>query len=273
VIILAPSEQSSGVTRFSPRDTRTLWALVIGTVVLAVHAFLSSGCHRAVDPPAIGDEPTLAIEGPHGIVCGAVAFAPNLAVTASHCVPSRIVRYATLERRGVKSRTGIGFVVRRDAASDLAAFTAAGLVPAALSRAIPDPERTTRMVAHVPAPWSTVRVHPREFDESFLHTERLEAGASGSGLWNDYGELVGVAIGNDSESGYFASISRISRMLRGTIEVAVEASDDGAPAPPDVRPAVWGDEHLGLNELITAAKGHRRRIGSELHDRAPRASQ
>jgi hypothetical protein len=271
VIILALPEQSSGVTRFSPRDARTLWALVIGSVLVAVHAFLSSGCHRAVDTPAIGDEPTLAIEGPHGIVCGAVAFAPNLAVTASHCVPGRIVRYTTLERRGVKSRTGTGFVVRRDAASDLAAFTATGLVPAAISRSIPDPERTTRMVAHVPTPWSTVRVRPRELDEGFLHTERLEAGASGSGLWNDSGELVGVAIGNDSVSGYFASIPRISRMLRGTIEVAVEASADGAPTPPDAHPAVWGDERLGLAELVTATKSHRRRLGHELDDRAPAA--
>jgi hypothetical protein len=272
VIIHAAFEQSLGVTRFSPRDARPLWALVIGTVVLAVHAFLSSGCRRAVEGPAIGDEPTLAIEGPHGIVCAAVAFAPNLAVTASHCVPGRIVRYTTLERGGVKSRTGTGFVVRRDAASDLAAFTATGLVPAELSRALPDPQRTTRMVAHVPMPWSTVRVHPHELDEGFVHTERLEAGASGSGLWTDAGELVGVAIGNDSESGYFASIPRISRMLRGTIEVAVEASDDGA-RPPDARPAVWGDERLGLGELFAATKDHRQRIGSQLRERAPHASK
>jgi hypothetical protein len=272
VIILAPSEQSTDVTPLSPRHERSLWALVIGTLLLAVHAFLSSGCHKAVQGPAIGDEPTLAIEGPHGIVCGAVAFAPNLAVTASHCVPGRIVRYTTLERRGVKSRTGTGFVVRRDAASDLAAFTGVGLVPAELSRSVPDPERSTRMVAHVPLPWSTVRVHPRELEEGFLHTERLEAGASGSGLWSDAGELVGVAIGNDSRSGYFASIPRISRMLRGTIEVAVAASDDGAPPPPDAHPAVWGDQHLGLDELFAGTKSQRRRIADELDARASQAS-
>lgn len=252
------------MNRFTSRDARALWALALGTVLVAVHAFLSSGCQKAVAKPAIGDAPTLAIEGPRGIQCGAVAFAPNLAVTASHCVPGRLVRYTTRARDGVESRSGVGFVVRRDAASDLAAFTGTGLVPALLSRAVPDPERTTRMVAHVPTPWSTVRVHPRQLDEGFLHTERLEPGASGSGLWNDDGELVGVAIGNDSASGYFASIPRISRMLRGTIEVAVEASDDGTPRPPDANPAVWGDEHLALGDLFESAKQHRRRIGAEL---------
>jgi hypothetical protein len=129
---------------------------------------------------------------------------------------------------------------------------------------MPDPERTTRMVAHVPAPWTTVRVRPGELEEGFLHTDRLEAGASGSGLWNDDGELVGVAIGNDSVSGYFASIPRISRMLRGTIEVAVEASDDGSPRRPDANPAVWGDEHLALGDLFTASKQHRARIDGRL---------
>jgi hypothetical protein len=252
------------VNRFSPRDARALWALAIGTVLVAVHALFSSGCRTATEPPTIGDQPTLAIEGPHGIICAAVAFAPNLAVTASHCVPGRIVRYTTIARRGGKSRSGVGFVVRRDAGSDLAAFTATGLVPAELSRAMPDPQRTTRMVAHVPEPWTTVRVHPRELEEGFLHTERLEPGASGSGLWNDYGELVGVAIGNDSASGYFASIPRISRMLRGTIEVAVEASDDGSPPPPDTNPAVWRDEHLSLGELFAASKQHRARIDGRL---------
>jgi hypothetical protein len=112
-------------------------------------------------------------------------------------------------------------------------------------------------------------VRPRELDEGFIHTDRLEAGASGSGLWNDYGELVGVAIGNDSVSGYFASIPRISRMLRGTIEIAVEASDDGAPRLPDVHPAVWGDEHLALTDLFASAKEHRRRIDGRLEKKAP----
>jgi hypothetical protein len=237
---------------------------VLATVLLAVHAFFSSGCARAPAPPAIGDRPTLALEGPRGIVCAAVAFAPDLAVTASHCVPGRIVRYTTAARNGVPSRTAVGFVVRRDAASDLAAFTATGLVPAELSHVVPDPERTTRMVAHVPAPWTTVRVHPHELDEGFLHTERLEPGASGSGLWTDDGELVGVAIGNDSRSGYFASIPRISRMLRGTIEVAVQPSDDGSPRPPDARPAVWHDEHLALDGLFAASREHRARIEGHL---------
>jgi hypothetical protein len=269
VIILAPSEQSSGVTRLSPPGARAPRAFVVGAFVLAAPA-LSSGCRQAVDAPTIGDQPTLAIEGPHGILCAAVAFAPDLAVTASHCVPGRIVRYTALEQRGAKTRSGVGFVVRRDAASDLAAFTATGLVPAPISRVMPSTERPTRMVAHVPTPWSTVRVRPRELDEGFLHTERLALGASGSGLWNDDGELLGVAIGNDATSGYFASIPRISRMLRGTIEVAVQASDDGAPRPPDTHPAVWGDERLGLGDLLATARDHRLRITNELHDRAPK---
>jgi hypothetical protein len=271
VIIPPAGEQSSSVTRFSLRDARALGALVIASVLLAVHAFLSSGCRAAAEPPTIGDVPTLAIEGRRGIVCAAVAFAPNLAVTASHCVPGRIVRYATIGRHGMKARHGVGFVVRRDAGSDLAAFTATGLVPAELSRAMPEPERTTRMVAHVPEPWTTVRLRPRELEEGFLHTERLEAGASGSGLWNDHGELVGVAIGNDSASGYFASIPRISRMLRGTIEVAVEPSDDGSPPPPDANPAVWGDEHLALDDLFASSEGHRARIDGRLRAQVRRA--
>jgi hypothetical protein len=268
VIIRTACRQWLGVKPFKPRDTRALWALAVGTVLLALHAFLSTGCRQNVEVPSIGDRPTIAIEGPHGIMCAAVAFAPNLAVTASHCVPGRIVRYSTLDRRGSKASSGVGFVVRRDAASDLAAFTATGLVPARISRAVPDPERTTRMVAHVPSPWSTVRVHPHDLDEGFVHTERLEAGASGSGLWTDSGELVGVAIGNDSVSGYFASIPRISRMLRGTIEVAVESSDDAAVRHPDTKPAVWGDEHLVLSDLFTSAKAHRERIEGRLQNRA-----
>jgi hypothetical protein len=271
VIIRAPHAHSFGVTRSSPHVARTPWALVLGTVALAAPALLSSGCHRTAGAPTIGEQPTLAIEGPNGILCAAVAFAPDLAVTASHCVPGRIVRYAALERGGARTRRGVGFVVRRDAASDLVAFTATGLVSAQISRVMPSSERTTRMVAHVPTPWSTVRVRPRELDEGFLHTERLALGASGSGLWNDDGELLGVAIGNDATSGYFASIPRISRMLRGTIEVAVRVSDDAAPRPPDAHPAVWGDERLGLRELLATARDHRRRITTELHDRAPKA--
>jgi hypothetical protein len=272
VIIRAVWPQWPRVNPFKPRDARALWALAVGTVLLALHALLSTGCRSAADVPTIGDRPTIAIEGPHGIVCAAVAFAPNLAVTASHCVPGRIVRYTTVERHGAKARSGVGFVVRRDAASDLAAFTATGLVPAQISRAMPDPERATRMVAHVPTPWSTVRVHPHDVEEDFVHTERLEPGASGSGLWTDSGELVGVAIGNDSVSGYFASIPRISRMLRGTIEVTVELNDD-APPRTDSDPAVWGDDQLALTDLFTNAKEHRERIEGRLQNRAAAASK
>ncbi len=240
------------------RGGRSCGLGVLGTLALAV------ACHASPsESPAIGDESTLAIEGPRGIVCGAVALSPDLAVTASHCVPGRIVHYATVDRGRVRARSDTGHVLRRDAGSDLAAFSATGLVPAELSRAPLDPERTTRMVAHVPVPWSGVIVHPQTVDEGFVHTERLAPGASGSGLFNDAGELVGVAIGNDVRSGYFASVPRISRLVRGSVNSEAGAPPLGA-APPDARPAVWHDKNLELEVLLDESRDRRRRIEARL---------
>jgi hypothetical protein len=236
----------------------------LGWFVLPCAVALFSGCRAQIQAPAIGDASTLALHGPQGILCAAVAIAPNLAVTADHCVPSRIVRYTTAELSGRPARSGVGFVVRRDAASDLAAFTATGLVPAEMSRVAPDLSRSTRLVAHVPAPWSATTIRPISFDESFVHTERIDVGASGSGLWNDAGELVGVAIGNDRSSGYFATIPRISRMLRGTIEVSL--APPVTPERTDAAPAVWHDPHLALDGLFTIAKTHRQRLDAEMQN-------
>ena len=61
-------------------------------------------------------------------------------------------------------------------------------------------------------------------------------------------------------------------MLRGTIEVAVEASDDDSPPPPDAHPAVWGDEHLALEGLLTESQQHRARIDGRLQKQGTRAS-
>jgi hypothetical protein len=33
---------------------------------------------------------------------------------------------------------------------------------------------------------------------------------------------------------------------------------------------VWGDERLGLGDLLATARDHRLRITNELHDRAPK---
>jgi len=223
---------------------------------------LVAGCRAAVERPRAGDEPTLALHGPAGILCGAVAIAPDLAVTAGHCAPGRIVRYTTIEKTGKPSRSGTGIVVRRDAASDLAAFTASGLVPAELSRAAPDPGRVTRIVAHTPQPWTTRAIRTLSFDEGFLHTERLAVGTSGCGLWNDAGELIGVAIGNDRSAGYFASIPRISRMLRGTIEVSVAPTEKEEATDRD--PAIWHDQRLRIEGLLAGAKAHQQRLDAEI---------
>jgi hypothetical protein len=237
-------------------------ALPAPWVVAVSVALALAGCQTSAGTPRPGDAPTLALDGPGGIYCGAVAVAENLAVTAGHCAPGRIVRYVTVVRGGRPSRNGVGFVVRRDVASDLAAFTASGLVAAELSRTEPDPGRATRLVAHAPAPWTAQSIRAHSFDDGFLYTERLMPGASGCGLWSDRGELVGVAIGNDRTSGYFASIPRVSHMLRGTIEVAVSPPETPERSDPD--PSVWHDRGLSLDELLTAAKDHRQRIDSSL---------
>ncbi|HEY3499986.1 MAG TPA: trypsin-like peptidase domain-containing protein, partial [Polyangiaceae bacterium] len=169
---------------------------------LCLIALAAGACHAEV-APALGDRPTLALLGESGITCGAVAVAPSLAVTANHCARTDIVEYVAPTRQG-EQRRGLGVIVWREAASDLAAFAAEGLVPAELAEGPLDAEHVTTLVTHIPEPWSVVKVRLGEFEHGFLRTDRLRAGMSGSGLWDDGGRLVGVAVGNDEKRGYFA---------------------------------------------------------------------
>jgi hypothetical protein len=113
-----------------------------------------------------------------------------------------------------KSRVGRGFVVVRDPTNDLAVFATSRLVPAELREEPPELHDVASMVAHVPKPWGVVAIHPKDVEDGFLRTERLRVGASGSGLWDSDWRLVGVAIGNDNQAGYFATASLIRALVR-----------------------------------------------------------
>jgi hypothetical protein len=216
------------------------------------------GCHEApAAAPAMGDEPTLAILGPDGVTCAAVALTPTLAVTANHCVPERDVSFVTASRTGTADRTTFGVVVAREAASDLAVFAGSGLVPATLADGTVDYEHATTIVTHVPAPWTVAKLHPTDAREGFLQTERLEVGMSGSGLWDDGGHLVGIAVGNDASAGYFAGATRIRKLMR---DAPVSASLP--PAPPSA--ALWGDPAFSVDRLIASARQQRVRIENKL---------
>jgi hypothetical protein len=217
------------------------------------------GCHAEV-APRVGDKPTLAVLGDAGIACGAVAVAPRLAVTANHCARTDLVEYLTPTRRAGEWRRSLGLVVWRDAASDLAAFAAEGLLPAELAEGLLEPDHVTTLVTHVPEPWSVVTVRLSEVEHGFLRTGRLRVGMSGSGLWDDRGRLVGVAVGNDAKRGYFAGTERITALLRGSPggtnlrAKAVELRD----------PSLWEDESLTFEEMLGAARKHHDRIDVEL---------
>jgi hypothetical protein len=227
---------------------------------LLVLFVLGCGGCRAEPPPRVGERPTLAVLGEPGIVCGAVAVTPYLAVTANHCVKSDRVFYLAPTRKGGARRNGVGVVVWREAASDLAAFAAEGLVPAELAEGPLGADRVTTLVAHVPEPWSVLRVGLSEVEHGFLRTGRLRAGMSGSGLWDDRGRLVGVAVGNDETRGYFAGTERISALLRGAPggarlrAKAVELRD----------PALWEDESLTFEQMLDATKKRHDHVESEL---------
>jgi hypothetical protein len=163
---------------------------------------------------APGDDSTLAVLGTEQIACAAVAVSPELAVTASHCVPETVVHYLVAPDGKEKTRVGRGFVVVRDPTNDLAIFATSRLVPAELREEPPELHGVVSMVAHVPKPWGVVAIHPSELEDGFLRTERLRVGASGSGLWDSDWRLVGVAIGNDNQAGYFASASLIRALVR-----------------------------------------------------------
>lgn len=229
------------------------------TVARAGISLMLVGCAAAQKVPitAMGDEPTLAILGHDGVVCGAVALTPTLAVTANHCAAEDMVSYVTATRMGKPDRTGVGVVVARDSASDLAVFAGSGFVPARLASAKLDYEHATTLVTHVPAPWTIAELHPHDADRGFLKTERLATGMSGSGLWGASGELVGIAVGNDARSGYFAGVDRITELVR--------LSPVRAPLlPPQPSTAVWGDPNFSVDELIAASKRRREHIEAGL---------
>jgi hypothetical protein len=217
------------------------------------------GCHAEVAADSVADQATLVVLGDGGITCGAVAVGPKLAVTANHCVTTSLVAFTRAARRGVMQRQGLGVVVVRDPTSDLAAFTAEGLTPAALVVGAVDFEHATTLVTHVPAPWSRYQVRPREAASGFLLTERLRVGMSGSGLWDDAGQLVGVAVGNDARSGYFADGSRIAALLAPTGELMTAK-------PRSAQGAVWGDPRLSLDAMVAATKQKREHIGAALRE-------
>jgi S1-C subfamily serine protease len=206
----------------------------------------------------MGDEPTLAILGPDGVTCGAVAVTPSLAVTANHCVSEGEVTYVTATHDGRADRTAFGVVVAREVTSDLAVFSGSGFVPATIEQGNVEFEHATTLVTHVPAPWTLAKRHPLDTRDGFVQTERLESGMSGSGLWDDAGRLVGIAVGNDARSGYFAGRGRILSLLRAA-PVSVPLKQ---PVP---SAALWGDPNLSIETLIASAKQRREHIEAGLN--------
>jgi hypothetical protein len=226
----------------------------ISCVVLGVAA-----CAEAPPaPPLMGDEPTLAILGADGVTCGAVAVTTSLAVTANHCVSEDAVTYVTATRDGHADRTGFGVVVARDATSDLAVFAGSGFVPAAIEQGNVALEHATTLVSHVPAPWTLAQRRPLDARDGFVQTERLESGMSGSGLWDDAGRLVGIAVGNDARFGYFAGQGRIRALLHA-------AAAGPALKQPEPSAALWGDPELSIETLIASARQRREHIEAGLN--------
>jgi hypothetical protein len=225
---------------------------------------LVAGCHAERPVAAVNDEPTLAILGPDGVTCAAVAVTATLAVTANHCVPEHDVTFVTASRDGRADRTAFGTVVSREANSDLAVFSATGLVPATMAPGDIDFEHATTIVTHVPAPWTVATRRPLDAREGFLLTPRLESGMSGSGLWDDGGRLVGIAVGNDQAAGYFAGRERIRKLLEHAPTAPVEPITDDRPA------SLWGDSHLSIDDLVASARRQREHIrnGFQEIDRA-----
>ena len=225
------------------------------------------GCHETrVTQPAMGDEPTLAILGEDGVTCAAVAVTTTLAVTANHCVPEKDVSFVTASKTGEADRTGFGVVVAREGNSDLALFAGTGFVPATLADGTVDYEHATTIVTHVPIPWSVTKLRPGGASEGFVRTERLETGMSGSGLWDDGGRLVGIAVGNDATAGYFAGAGRIRQLLH-------DAPVQAPLKQPRPSAALWGDPELSIDALVAAAKLRREHIETRLERLEQRGAQ
>ena len=233
-------------------------------------AALAGGCHTVGDVPAPTDDSTLAVIGTGSIACGAVAISRDLAVTANHCVPETVVNYLMAPDGRQQTRAGRGFVVVRDPQSDLALFATSHLVPAELRRDPPALDEVASMVAHVPKPWGVVAIHPSKVEEGFVRTERLRVGVSGSGLWDSDWRLVGVAVGNDNQSGYFASSRLITELVRHV------PRDNRGRVQTSSEPAVCGNAELELashpehpegadvRKLLEKASEKSHRIDSEL---------
>ena len=229
--------------------------------LLMLCAVWLAGCHAELGGESVPDQATLVVLGDGGIACSAVAIGPKLAVTANHCVKTSLVAFTSAGRRGTAVRRGLGVVVIRDPSSDLAAFAAEGLTSAELAVGEVDYEHATTLVTHVPKPWSRYEVRPREVASGFLLTERLRSGMSGSGLWDDAGHLVGVAVGNDAHSGYFADGSRIAALLGHTRQLT-----EAKAKPQPGQGAVWGDSRLSLDAMLEATKQKRGHIEAALRD-------
>jgi hypothetical protein len=191
------------------------------------------------------------------VACAAVAVAPNLAITANHCVPGDEVAFVTASRNGRAQRNGGGHVVGRESSSDLALFEASGLIAATLSPDPLDGEHATLLVTHVPAPWSVLELHPRGAHDGYVQTERLEVGMSGSGLWDDGGRLVGIAVGNDASAGYFAGTARIRALL-------AQAPAGTTLRAPAANAALWGDDRLPVEALVVSLKRQRAAVERRL---------
>jgi len=234
-----------------------MWKVAAICLVLAV-----SACHAERPASVVDDAPTLAVLGDDGVICGAVAVAPTLAITANHCAPEREVAFVTASRAGQPDRTAYGTVVSRDVSSDLALISSSGLVAAELAPSAVDYEHATTLVSHVPSPWSVTTRRPVDERDGFLQTPKLESGMSGSGLWDDGGRIVGIAVGNDQNLGYFAGRERLQRLIQEGSAAPV-VSGDRAPA------ALWGDPNLRLDELLAKAKARRARIEAALERLAP----
>jgi hypothetical protein len=232
--------------------------------IFVLGAFVA-GCHPVGEVPGPTDDATLAVLGGASITCSAVAISRDLAVTASHCVPETVVHYLLAPDGQKKTRPGRGFVVVRDPANDLALFATSNLVPATLRQKPPDLDGVASMVSHVPKPWGVVAIHPSDFDDGFVRTERLRVGVSGSGLWDSDWRLVGVAIGNDKEAGYFATARLIGELVRlvprdtrGRIQTG-EPKICGTPAG-DPSPRPEHPEAADVRQALEKAHAKRHRI-------------
>lgn len=233
--------------------------------ILAAVMALVAGCHRAGEVAGPTDDATLAVLGGASITCGAVAISRDLAVTANHCVPETVVHYLFSPEGVQKTRPGRGFVVVRDPTNDLALFATSNLVPAELREKPPELDAVASMVAHVPKPWGVVALHPSDIDDGFVRTERLRVGVSGSGLWDSDWRLVGVAIGNDKELGYFATARLIAELLRYVPRDARGRIQTGEPAlcgTPGSDPSKHPEhpEAIDVRQLLDRAHSRRHRI-------------